>query len=68
MEHIGKVRITCTNCLHSEILPKHKSDPTGTRLIVTESCTECCADSSGLIQYYDADGQLIEYEGASNRR
>lgn len=63
MENIGKVRITCTNCLYSKIEKKHKSDPDGTRLIATESCPECNADSSGMIFYYDADGQLIEYEG-----
>ena len=65
MENIRKVRITCTNCLFSKIEDKIKSDPTGTRLIVTESCPECCSDSSGMIMYYDVDGKLIEYEGKS---
>lgn len=60
MEKAGKIRIICTNCLYSKIQDKIESDPDGTRLIVTESCPTCNAESSGLINYYDANGELIE--------
>ncbi len=49
----GKIRILCTGCLYSKILPIHESDPKGTRVIVTNSCEKCNLESDGNILYFD---------------
>lgn len=53
MEKENKVRILCTNCLYSKVLPIHESDPKGTRIIVSGSCEKCWTDSDGALMYFD---------------
>lgn len=54
MEKPKKVRIICTNCLYSKILDKISSDPKQTRVVVTDSCPECCADALDGIRYFNS--------------
>lgn len=51
MEKQNKVRISCSNCLYSKVLPIHESDPKSTRFIITESCEKCNSEGSS-IQYF----------------
>lgn len=60
MEKQNKVRITCMNCLYSKLSDRIESDPETTRIIITESCNECCVESSGIIQYFNSNMMELE--------